>query len=67
MIDVESYNLKIYSRMGKSIFETSDPNAGWDGTHKGEVVPLGVYIYHINYQEGSKGFGDLRGTITVIR
>jgi gliding motility-associated-like protein len=67
MIDVESYSLNIYSRMGKSIFESSDINAFWDGKHKGEYVPFGVYIYHINYQEGSGGYGDLRGTITVIR
>jgi gliding motility-associated-like protein len=44
---VESIEMVIYNRWGQVVFETSDPDIGWDGTHKdaGIRVPDGVYFY----------------------
>jgi len=43
----EKYRLLIYSRNGQQIFESNDPDIGWDGTCDGEKCPEGVYIYRI--------------------
>lgn len=44
-----SYTMKIYTRTGTLLFETNNPDEGWDGTYKDEVCPVGTYVYKIQY------------------
>jgi gliding motility-associated-like protein len=44
-IGVELYLLQIFDRWGNVIWETTDPNRGWDGTYLGNAAPEGVYLY----------------------
>ncbi len=41
------FNLFIYNRWGQLIFETDDAVKGWDGTFKGKMLSLGVYIFFV--------------------
>jgi gliding motility-associated-like protein len=66
-IDFDSYFFAIYNRWGQKVFETKDPNEGWDGTYKGSTAPEGNYvylvrIYGINGQEIEKN-----GSVTLLR
>ncbi|MFT6981368.1 MAG: gliding motility-associated-like protein [Crocinitomicaceae bacterium] len=63
--------VSIFNRWGTLLFEhvssPSNPYSGneWDGTFKGELLPVASYYYIINYNDGS---GDgANGTITIIR
>jgi gliding motility-associated-like protein len=62
------FHLEIYSRWGQKVFESFDPDVGWDGTYKGRSAPEGVYTYVFN---GSYMFRESRierkGTLTLIR
>ncbi len=51
---VVDYQLKIFSRTGVLIFESSDINIGWDGYNKGNLCEPGVYIWKVNgrYKNG---------------
>lgn len=41
-------SFKVFNRWGELMFETIDPNKGWDGTNKaGKAVPQDVYFYQI--------------------
>lgn len=42
-----SYKLLIFNRWGEIVWESRDPNIGWDGTYKGRSLPVGVYVYKI--------------------
>lgn len=44
---IEKVDMKIFSRSGTLVFETSDPQINWDGKHKGKnnFVATGVYYY----------------------
>ncbi len=44
---VEKIDLKIFSRWGNIVFETSNPDINWDGKHyqTGKLVSPGVYYY----------------------
>jgi hypothetical protein len=44
---VDSYNLKIYSRAGLLVFESTDLAMGWDGYYKGTLCSPGVYIWKV--------------------
>ena len=39
------YQLRIYDRWGKIVFESTDPSARWNGTYRGQVVPEGVFTW----------------------
>jgi PKD repeat protein len=44
---VSDYQLKIFSKLGVVIFESSDVNLGWDGYNKGQLCDPGVYIWKV--------------------
>jgi gliding motility-associated-like protein len=48
---LRGFHLSIWSRWGEQIFETTDPNAGWNGAKNnvGDPVPEGVYMYELYY------------------
>lgn len=43
----DDYNMSIFDRWGKKIFETIQYTQGWDGKIAGEPAPQGVYMYLI--------------------
>ncbi len=46
-IDIQSYIFRIYDRWGNKVFETTNPDIGWDGTQKGKLADQGIYVYII--------------------
>lgn len=58
---------KIYNNWGQVIFESTDSNVGWDGTYKGEPVPLGVYTWTFVVDMGSDFIVKDSGDVTLIR
>lgn len=63
-----AYRFEIYSRFGDLLFQSFDPNEAWDGTNrKGEEVPLGVYVYFLEYQDENNQLNQLRGSVTLLR
>lgn len=66
--DPKFYNLKIFDRWGKKIYETDNKKIGWDGTYKGENCESETYIWSLTtkYKEG----GDeifYRGHVNLLR
>ncbi len=61
-----SMNFIIYNRWGEQVFESSDPDFGWDGTFKGEELGPDVYGYYltITCPIGGKA---LKGNVTLLR
>lgn len=56
----------IVDRWGKEVFNTTDVNAGWDGTYDGTYAETGVYFYYLKYKIGRKSYSD-KGDVTLIR
>lgn len=62
-----TYRMQIFNRWGELLFESTDPQTGWDGRHKGEIVQQGVYAYYITFL-GNTGLKiERKGTVMVIR
>ncbi|TNE81799.1 MAG: hypothetical protein EP332_02305 [Bacteroidetes bacterium] len=69
---LQEYSLRIYSRWGELIFETTEPTEHWDGTFKGIPVESGVFLYYAQYKyydSCKKGEVILnkKGNITLLR
>jgi gliding motility-associated-like protein len=66
-VDLESYELKIFDRLGERIFETTDVFTGWDGKFKnGKFVEQQVYTYQIKYKGDDGKIKRLTGRFAVI-
>jgi len=48
------YNLMIFTRWGQLIYQSTDPNRGWNGYFKGNLCEEGVYMYRVEgiYETG---------------
>ncbi|MCS6820229.1 MAG: DUF2341 domain-containing protein [Chitinophagales bacterium] len=42
---VKLFELKIFNRWGEKVFESTDPELGWDGYYNGSICEPGVYSY----------------------
>ncbi len=61
------YNLKIFSRWGDVLFESSYYKEKWDGTYNGKVCPTGVYSYILQVQyKYDKGKRTISRRIKII-
>ncbi|HEY0679704.1 MAG TPA: PKD domain-containing protein [Chitinophagaceae bacterium] len=58
---------RIYNRWGQKVFETTDARRGWDGTFKGVLQPMDVYVYtlEVEFSDGTRT--SRKGDITLIR
>jgi len=66
--NLTKYNLQVYDRWGEKIFETSDPQEGWDGVYQGITQPLGVYVWQCNYLfAGAPKSKTAKGNVTLVR
>ena len=61
-----NYIFQIYNRWGQMIFESNDPERGWNGKYKGNIVGQGVYVYKLVYQDSDLNSIEKKGTVTVI-
>jgi gliding motility-associated-like protein len=58
---------RIFNRWGVKVFETSNIDEGWDGRLKGEIQPMGVYVYSIEAITDNGTPYNKQGNITLIR
>lgn len=62
------FEMYIFNRWGEQIWESRDPDSGWDGTHRYEYVEMGGYPYVIYYMGNrSRGKEVKKGMIIVLR
>jgi gliding motility-associated-like protein len=66
IVSSKNYLFSIYNRWGQLLFETTDPNQGWDGKYNGELVRPGVYIYYFRMNSGIDDTYEKIGTVTII-
>ena len=70
--DIRSMELRIFNRWGELVFQTNNPEQGWNGQlQNAELAPNGVYIFKYDFvgfeRDGSVFEGREYGTITLIR
>ena len=65
--DIDKVEMMIFNRWGELLYSTSNRNEGWDGTYKGKLCPLDVYVWKIRYTDIAGRTGNLVGHVTLLR
>jgi len=58
---------RIYNRWGQMVFQSNDPDLGWDGTYQGHLQPMDVYAYTLEAEFSNGKHVNKKGDITLIR
>ena len=58
---------RVYNRWGNLVFESTDPDAAWDGSYKGEMQAQDSYSYVIEGYNFRSELIRKQGTITLVR
>lgn len=69
-LDPDRYLFTIFDRWGREIFNTSDPNEGWNGAFRnsGEVLPQGVYVWRLFAKDQfSAERREIVGSVTLLK
>lgn len=61
------YLMIVMDRGGRKMFETTDPEEGWDGRFQGgSFVDEAVYVYYIQFTDYTGLFRTFTGNVTVL-
>ncbi|MDB5281056.1 MAG: hypothetical protein JWO06_131 [Bacteroidota bacterium] len=61
------YTMTIFNRWGGKVFETTNPNDGWDGTDHGKESTMGGYAYLIQFYAGDGTAIERKGIVLLVR
>lgn len=69
MDGARGFSMQIYNRWGELVFQTSDPNIGWNGSkmNSGQPLQAGVYTCLVRYIDPRGREVELTGYATLIR
>lgn len=65
VIEQQSYHIMIFNRWGQMVFESTNPEDCWDGSHNGKTQ-AGVYTYRIIVKTHGREI-DKAGMVQVVR
>lgn len=65
--NLKKYSIQIYNRLGSQVFFTNNIFENWNGTFKGNQLPVGVYYYIILGTNISNNNVKYSGSITLLR
>ncbi|MBS1664293.1 MAG: PKD domain-containing protein [Bacteroidetes bacterium] len=58
---------RIYNRWGKIVFQSDNPDVGWDGYFQGQLQPMDVYAYTLEADFSDGKHVSKKGDITLVR
>jgi len=60
-------NFRIFNRWGQMVFQSINPDQGWDGTFRGVLQPMDVYAYTLEAEFSDGTHVTRKGDITLVR
>ncbi len=67
-LDIFDFDLLIFNRWGEVVWQSKDPDAEWDGTYGGKLVPQGIYNWKLRTKkDGTDEPQIFTGSVMIIR
>lgn len=65
---ISSFMFSVYNRYGQRVFQSMQPDKGWDGTFQGSPADVGAYFFELSFKGGRDNNNYSRkGDVTLIR
>jgi gliding motility-associated-like protein len=64
---ISAIQFNIFNQWGELIFVSNNSSIGWNGTHKGQQQPVGVYTYTLRVVLQDGTIVNKKGSINLIR
>lgn len=64
---LEEVLFRVYSRWGELLYETTDVEGCWDGSHQGKDLNTGVYAYTVKAILNNGDEINVKGNVTLFR
>jgi gliding motility-associated-like protein len=67
--DKNVFKMLIYSRWGELIFQSNDPNRGWNGrlNNEGEILPQGTYFAYVSFTDYNGKSNFLTSNVMLLK
>jgi len=65
--DISEFRMAVYGRWGQLIFESNNPDKGWDGKLQGTDMPAGSYMWVITYKDRKQQHMQQQGSVLLVR
>ena len=67
-IDPGKYKFQIFNRLGSTVFDTQNPENGWDGKMpNGTKAEPGVFVWLVKYSDVQGYYHSQKGTVMLVR
>ncbi len=69
-VEVLSFDLKVFDRWGNQVFETTDPEIGWDGVFRDHLQAIAVHVWWVQATVlvcGEEMHLFKKGDVTIVR
>lgn len=64
---VTSMTFNIYDRWGNKVFQSTGPEACWDGQYKGQLLDPAVFVYYLRATLRGGDTVERQGNLTLVR
>ncbi|MFM7646271.1 MAG: gliding motility-associated C-terminal domain-containing protein [Sphingomonadales bacterium] len=64
---IRSVDFRVFNQWGQLIFSSTDATVGWDGRHKGQLQPVGVYTYTLKLVRQDGTTVSKSGAVNLIQ
>lgn len=64
---VKEYELKLYDRWGRLVFETKDKHEPWNGSFSGDPATCDVFVYLVTYTGWDGSVHTQKGNVTLVK
>ena len=65
--DPNRFQLSVFDRWGGKVFESKNPNEGWNGQIQGKPAPAGLYAFVLEYAFGDGERVREYGDVSLLR
>ncbi len=67
--DKNKFKMLIYSSWGELVFESIDPNHGWNGRlhNIGEILPQGIYVAYVTFTDYEGKSMSLKSNVMMLK
>lgn len=67
-IDIYNFHVQMFNRWGEMIWESRDPEQGWDGTYDGKICPEGNYTWKASVKDPhTDNRKEFRGSVSLLK